>query len=70
MTLSTGATLPDATLMKMGPEGPEAVSLADKLKDRKVVIFGRSEAVRSLANLNSEEIVLWLEQFGRKINCN
>jgi len=40
MTLSTGATLPDATLMHMGAEGPEAVALSDKLKDRKVVIFG------------------------------
>jgi len=40
MTLSTGATLPDATLMQMGAEGPEAVALAGKLKDRKVVIFG------------------------------
>lgn len=40
MTLSTGATLPDATLMHMGADGPEAVALSDKLKDRKVVIFG------------------------------
>ncbi len=40
MTITTGAALPDASLLQMGADGPEAVSLADKLKDRKVVIFG------------------------------
>lgn len=40
MTITTGATLPDATLLQMGEAGPEGVSLGDKLKDRKVVIFG------------------------------
>lgn len=40
MTITTGATLPDATLLQMGAEGPEGVNLADKLTDRKVVIFG------------------------------
>ncbi|MEJ6396783.1 peroxiredoxin [Yoonia sp. 208BN28-4] len=40
MTISKGATLPDASLLQLGENGPEAVSLADKLKDRKVVIFG------------------------------
>jgi cytochrome c peroxidase len=39
MTISTGATLPDATLVKMGEKGPEAVPLADKLKGRKVALF-------------------------------
>ena len=40
MSISVGDTLPAATLMRMGQEGPEAVSLGDKLTGRKVVIFG------------------------------
>ena len=40
MTISTGDTLPDATLLVMGADGPEGVQMADKLKGRKVVIFG------------------------------
>ena len=39
MTISTGDTLPDATLVKMGENGPEAVSLSAVLKGRKVVLF-------------------------------
>lgn len=40
MTIKTGDTLPDATFLQMGDNGPESVALAAKLKDRKVVIFG------------------------------
>ena len=40
MTISDGATLPDASLLHLGAEGPAQVSLADKTKGRKVVIFG------------------------------
>lgn len=39
MTISKGDTLPDATLLQMGTDGPEEVKLADKTKGRKVVIF-------------------------------
>ena len=39
MTITTGDTLPDATLVQMGAEGPAPVKLADKVKGRKVVIF-------------------------------
>lgn len=39
MTISQGDTLPDATLVQMGAEGPEAVQIADKLKGRKIVLF-------------------------------
>ncbi len=39
MTISTGDTLPDATLVRMGESGPEAVDLGATLKGRKVVIF-------------------------------
>ena len=40
MTIETGAKLPEATLLRMGDAGPEAVRLADTLKGRKVEIFG------------------------------
>ncbi|MBQ1202778.1 MAG: peroxiredoxin [Loktanella sp.] len=40
MTIKTGDTLPDATFLQMGDNGPEPVTLSDKIKDRKVVIFG------------------------------
>jgi peroxiredoxin len=40
MTIAVGAKLPEATLLQMGEKGPEAVALADKLKGRKVAIFG------------------------------
>jgi glutaredoxin/glutathione-dependent peroxiredoxin len=39
MTISVGGTLPDADLVMMGANGPETVSLAAKLKGRKVVVF-------------------------------
>ncbi len=40
MTISVGAVLPEATLLQMGANGPEGVSLASKLKGRNVVLFG------------------------------
>ena len=40
MTISVGDTLPAATLLQMGEDGPEGVKLADRLAGRKVVIFG------------------------------
>lgn len=40
MTISKGDNLPDATLMVMGESGIETVSMAEKVKGRKVVIFG------------------------------
>ncbi len=40
MTISTGDTLPDATVLVMGENGPEPVKMAEKLKGRNVVIFG------------------------------
>jgi glutaredoxin/glutathione-dependent peroxiredoxin len=39
MTISQGDTLPDATLVQMGADGPQPVKMADKLKGRKVVVF-------------------------------
>lgn len=40
MTISKGDTLPDAQMLIVGPDGPQEVALADKLKGRKVVLFG------------------------------
>ncbi|MGR3758192.1 MAG: peroxiredoxin [Tranquillimonas sp.] len=40
MTIDAEQTLPDATLLAMGPEGPEPVRLSDRLRSRKVVLFG------------------------------
>ena len=40
MTISVGDTLPDATLLIFGAEGPEPVKMSDKVKGRKIVIFG------------------------------
>lgn len=39
MTISKGDTLPAATLVVLGKNGPEAVELDAKLKGRKVVLF-------------------------------
>lgn len=40
MTIKTDDTLPNATLLVMGDDGPKKVLLSDKLEGRKVVIFG------------------------------
>ena len=47
MPISIGDTLPAATLLIMGPNGPEPVSLNEKTKGRKVVIFGMPGAFTS-----------------------
>ncbi len=39
MTLTTGDVLPGATFLAVGDEGPQPVSLGDKMKGRKIVIF-------------------------------
>ncbi|MDE3079720.1 MAG: peroxiredoxin [Paracoccaceae bacterium] len=40
MTISVGDRLPEATLVRLGPNGPEAVEVSSLTKGRKVVIFG------------------------------
>ncbi len=40
MTISEGATLPDATFLLIADAGPGTVSMAEKLTGRKVVVFG------------------------------
>jgi glutaredoxin/glutathione-dependent peroxiredoxin len=39
MAISTGQELPKASFVTMGADGPEVVSLASRLKGRKVVVF-------------------------------
>ena len=39
MTIEQGDTLPEATMVKLGNEGPEQVALSDHTKGKKVVIF-------------------------------
>ncbi len=39
MAISTGQGLPEANLVTMGADGPQVVSLASRLKGRKVVVF-------------------------------
>ncbi|MEL7301340.1 MAG: peroxiredoxin [Pseudomonadota bacterium] len=40
MAISVGETLPEASLLRIGAEGPEEVALGSLVKGRKVVIFG------------------------------
>lgn len=40
MSISIGDSLPDATLLEMGADGPAEVSLAAKTAGRKVALFG------------------------------
>lgn len=40
MTIAVGDTLPDATVLRIGENGPESVMLSEFTKGRKVVIFG------------------------------
>ncbi|MCY4305140.1 MAG: peroxiredoxin [Aestuariivita sp.] len=47
MTICPGNLLPEATLMAIGENGPEPVSLAEKTKDRKIVLFGLPGAYTS-----------------------
>lgn len=39
MSVEKGDVLPGATLLRLGDNGPEAVSLGEKMKGRKIVIF-------------------------------
>ncbi len=40
MTIAVGDTLPDGTLVRIGENGPETVSLADLSAGKKLVLFG------------------------------
>ncbi|MFL4469123.1 peroxiredoxin [Tateyamaria armeniaca] len=67
MAISQGDTLPDASLVYMGEDGPETVALSDKTKGRKVVIFalpGAFTGVCSTAHVPS--FVRTKDQFAEK----
>jgi len=40
MTIAVGTKLPEASLGRVGEKGPEAVTLSELSKDKKLVIFG------------------------------
>jgi peroxiredoxin len=40
MAMEAGGRLPEAKLVEMGADGPRTVSLSERLKGRKVVVFG------------------------------
>ena len=67
MTITTGDTLPDATLIRMGDAGPEEISLQDKLKGRKVVIFAVPGAFSSTCHsAHVPSFIRTKEQFDAK----
>ncbi|MEE9428806.1 MAG: peroxiredoxin [Paracoccaceae bacterium] len=45
--LTAGEKVPDATVIKMGDDGPEQASIVDMLAGRKVVVFGLPGAFTS-----------------------
>lgn len=47
MTISEGVALPDGTLLVMGEKGAEPFSVAERMKGRKVVVFGLPGAFTS-----------------------
>ncbi len=47
MSISQGDRLPDATFLRVGPEGPEQVPLSDLTSGRKVIIFAVPAAFSS-----------------------
>ena len=67
MTIKTGEALPDATVLTMGPEGPQQVTLADKVKGRKVVIFGLPGAyTRTCTAAHVPSFIRTKDQFAAK----
>ncbi|MEM6373230.1 MAG: peroxiredoxin [Pseudomonadota bacterium] len=67
MAISQGDTLPDASLVFMGADGPETIALSEKTKGRKVVIFalpGAYTGVCSTAHVPS--FVRTKDQFAEK----
>ncbi|MDG1864169.1 MAG: peroxiredoxin [Yoonia sp.] len=67
MTITTGALLPDATLLQMGASGPESLSLSEKLTGRKVVIFGLPGAfTRTCSSAHLPSFMRTIDQFKAK----
>jgi cytochrome c peroxidase len=52
MTIEVGQTLPDATFIVLGPDGPEPKSTADLFSGRKVALFAVPGAYTPTCSLN------------------
>lgn len=67
MTISIGAKIPTAQLMKLGTAGPELVDLAGLLKGRKIVLFGLPGAFTSTCSTaHLPSFMRTAEQFAQK----
>jgi len=67
MSISVGDKLPSASLTHLGPDGPEAVDLAERTKGRKVVIFAVPGAFTGVChNAHVPSFVRTKDQFDAK----
>ncbi len=67
MTLSAGDTLPDASLLRIGENGPEQVALGDMVAGRKVVIFSLPGAFTgTCTNAHVPSFIKTKDQFTEK----
>lgn len=51
MTFAVGDRLPDVPLLRIGKDGPESVALGNRLKGRKVALFGLPGAFTSTCTM-------------------
>ncbi len=67
MAIETGQRLPGATMLGMGEKGPEPVDLSERLRGRKVVIFGLPGAfTRTCSALHLPSFVRTADRFRAK----
>ena len=67
MAIGTGDTIPDATLIRSGPDGPEEVRLSEHTNGHKVVIFGLPGAFTgTCTTAHMPSFIRTREQFGEK----
>jgi cytochrome c peroxidase len=67
MTIQAGETLPDATVIANGPDGPEQVRIGDLVKGKTVVIFGLPGAYTGVCtNAHVPSFVRTKDQFDAK----
>lgn len=67
MTLSKGGRLPDARFVTMGANGPETVRLSERLKGRKVAVFGLPGAFTGpCSTIHVPSFIRTAEEFRKK----
>lgn len=67
MTISVGDTLPDAQLLRIGADGPEAVSLSELIADKTAVVFGLPGAfTRTCTAAHVPSFIRTKDQFAEK----